>query len=365
MQKILIVLFSVFVFSYTVFSAVKIANSFAPDFSIFFAAAKDVAHGISPYSDKTLFTAFNYPFATAIFFIPFSLQPYKIAQSVFIFINIFSVFGIVFVCFQLLKQKVTLSKYLLFLSLIYLSFPIKFTFGMGQTNLLAYIFLLTGYLFLQKNKHKASVFFLLLGIFLKPILGLTLPVLLFQKKWKELFTLCSIGAAFFFLAPFVFHQSNANILFLNQLIKQSTLGREVYYNQGLLGFISRVTNNFLIRSVFNILGIITFTSITLIKMKKLNFVQQLSLPLTLLVIIDPLSWQHHFVFLILPFLLVCLEVIKQKSKRGFYMLLLIIAYVLVSWNVKNPQMFAAFPWSFLLSHQLYGAIILFILQVVL
>lgn len=346
---------------FTIFSGVKIATTFAPDFSIFYNASLDVLHNVSPYFDTSLYTTFNYPLASTLFFMPFTLFPYQIAQSIFTFLNILSVFVIVFVSFALLQKRISLLFFLATVAIAFLSFPTKFTLGMGQTNLLAYALLLLSFLFYTRKRLVVFGICFIAAIFLKPILGATLIMFLFEKQWKLFFLTLGMSTITALSIPLLFNQPNANSIFINNIFHQSLQGREVYYNQGILGFISRLTNSLLLRFVLNIFFTIQLIVISLWSNKN-SLTKQLSLLLTLLVIIDPLSWQHHFVFLIFPFLAVFLAVQKVKTKKVLQYSIFFLSLFLVSINIKSPEAFMQFPLSFLLSHQLYGALLLFFLE---
>lgn len=189
-------------FLYTVFSAYKTSSTFLPDFSIFYASAQYLVKGISPYADPSLFTAFNYPLATSFLFIPFSFLSYQWSQIVFTVANILSVFCIVYLCFVLAKRKLSIPLFLIFVSFVFLSFPTKFTIGMGQTNILSYALLLSSFVFFDKKKQFLSVGFFVLAVLLKPLLGVTLLIFLFEKQWKFFLTVFLVRFFVFFLFRF-------------------------------------------------------------------------------------------------------------------------------------------------------------------
>lgn len=354
------IFFFLAVFSYTFYSAIRISITFAPDFSIFYHSARDLLHHISPYTDRHLFTAFNYPIVTALLFIPISVLPYVASQTIFIFLSVASVFGIVYLCFLCTRTRLVLPFFLLAVALVFLSFPTKFTLGMGQTNLIGYFLLLLGFYFSLKKRDALAILTLCIAIFLKPVLALILIVLLFERRWKTFFWTIAVTGFVCISIPYLFHQPNANASFLNQLSHQSLLGREVYYNQGFLGFISRFTPNLQARFFINLVGSAILFLTTLWKMIGQKFVQRISLLCTFLVIVDPLSWQHHFIFLILPFFLTYLSLRRMKNKNVLTIVLL-VSYTLVSWNIRQPDMLSHFPLSLSLSNQFYGAFILYLL----
>lgn len=342
-------------------SSFKVSTTFLPDFSIFYTAAKDSTHHILPYTDNHLYTVFNYPLVTAAFFLPFTFFDIHRAQWIFTFLNIISVFAIVFFSLRLSKEKITTSLYLFLSSLVFLSFPTKFTLGMGQTNLIAYSLLLWSFS-LWKKQYVFSFLLFCLALLLKPLLGFMVLFFIFQKDWKFVGTSFVVILLCIFLTPIVFSLPYANSYYISYLIPQltATTGREVYYNQGLLGFLARLIQNGLIRGiVFYFLFLLLFVFL-LLRLPKYTPEKLFAFLLTFLVIFDTLSWQHHFVFLIFPFILFSVDIIKTKKK--IWIFLLVFAYILVSINIKNPFVFQHFPFSLLLSHTFYGALILFIVE---
>lgn len=357
-RKILLMLFVVATLIATLYSSGKAATSFEPDFSIFYHSTQDVFFHVSPYTDTKLFTDFNYPLATTLFFFPLLLFSYQCAQILFTALSLLAVVGAVYVSFRLNKKKITYA-FLIIVSLVFLSFPTKFTIGMGQVNLIAYALLLWGFYYSQQKKNTASLVFLVVAVLLKPVVGLSLFVLLLEKEWKLLFLTFAGIISTIFVFPYFFHMPQSNYLFFNTLARQSLAGREVYYNQGISGFVARCVQNMRLRYVLTVLVTLALGLLGWVLLRKGNFVKKLSILLTLLVLVDPLSWQHHFVFLILPFCTVWFTIQKRKQNNLLYKVLFFASYFLVVWNFKNPNAYIAFPLSLLLSNQFYAALLLF------
>jgi len=102
------------------------------------------------------------------------------------------------------------------------------------------------------------------------------------------------------------------------------------------------------------------SSLTLIKKKE---DLELSLFIITLLLIDTLSWQHHFVWLMFP--IIILGYYVARSRKVCLGLLIIFSYLLISWNFKNPSLFSQFPESLVLSHTFYGTFMLYLLNVLL
>jgi len=349
-----------FVTGYFAISFYRIIRTTAPDFSIYYYSTLDVTKHINPYTDKSLFTAYNYPIASNVLLLPLLLFPYTIAQGLFLFLSFGALAGAIYLSIKIIYKKFSWKLFFLFLSLSLLSFPVKFTFGMGQSNLIGYFFLIYGFFLYKKQKYNKAGMALSISILFKPVLSFLFLYFLLQKMWKLLIVslsvllLCNVIA--FSLYP------KETVYYITAMLPRlfDVAGREVYFNQGFIGFIARITSVLLLRSIISflfsllIIGLITYRTIRR-KHKTLSF----ALFLTALPMIDTLSWQHHFVFLIFPFIFIGSQLWREKRKLLLF--LLFISYVFVSWNIKNPKMFFHFPKVLLLSHVFYATAILFFL----
>lgn len=351
---------SFFLFSQTLFSFFHAATTFTPDFSIFYQSAKDVLHNTDMYHDQTLYTFFNYPITTTFFYLPFTFLSYVTAQEVFVVINIFAAIFCVFVSFKILKWHVSFFIQFFVIAIFLFSFPTKFTIGMGQSNLIAYVCILCSYYFYQNKKIAASIALFILAIILKPIVLFLIIFYFFKKEWIYILWLCACLTSVFLGFPILLGKGNAIDIYIKEIIPRlnTTAGREVYYNQGLTGFTARLTTNIFFRKYITELLSLSILIIVFVK-KYSSDTQLFSLLLTVLVLINPLSWQHHFVLLLLPFLFCIQKVLREKNFLS--KLFLTGSYFLIVGNIKNPSLFTGLLGAFILSHAFWGTIGLFIL----
>jgi hypothetical protein len=137
-----------------------------------------------------------------------------------------------------------------------------------------------------------------------------------------------------------------------------------YYNQALTGLLMRSVANPGLRESLRIIIPLIFLSINFLVILKtrIKTVQRENLEIASLLILNVLinnfSWQHHYVFLILPFFIITFTISKLTNRKSLY-IPLIISYLLVSINFKNP---AILP-SLLQSHVFFGGLILWIVSV--
>jgi hypothetical protein len=232
---------------------------------------------------------------------------------------------------------------------------------MGQVNSIVLFLLLSSFYFFLKKKSVTSGVLIGAAIILKPIFGFFLLFYILKKDWKVLFY-SLITVLIGFLGSLIYYGPTLWFYWLKDIVVPLTnlAGREVYYNQGILGFISRLTTDVSIRKGSEIASLLITIPIVYYFVKRKNDLSILSGLTISLLLIDSISWQHHFVWLIFPFIFLTGYAIKFK--KLWYWVLLGFAYFLVSWNFKNPNVFSNFPTSLILSNTFYGAVILLFLN---
>lgn len=358
-----LICFFLLTISYVGVSLFNILSTTAPDFPSYYYATQDLLTHQNPYLDKRIPNIFIYPAATSVFYLPLLLFPYQIAQGIFIVLSVSAVPGIIFISLKLLYKNVSWRYLTFFTSLAFLFFPTKFTLGMGQVNLLALFFLMLGYYLYTLQKITKSALAIGIALLVKPILSFILFYFLFKRVWK-LVSIIFLTIGILFLLSFWLYGTSAEWYYVTTIVPnllQGTDGREVYYNQGLLGFFSRLTGNQLLSktlSMFFSLLFIGYTFYLLIK-KNLSGNYQFALFLTLLPIVHTLSWQHYFIFLMFPYML--LTKLLLEKKRYLYFPLLVLSYLLAGITIKEPILFIDLPLSLVLSHTFFGAVIVLIL----
>lgn len=349
MKKKVLFLGIVFTVLYACFSWYRIVTTTAPDFSVYYGAAKLLVEGKALSGNTGLYTGFGYPPTTLLLFIPFLLFPYQLAQGLWVTLSFLLVPIVGYLSLKVIKHY-TLDSVILWSCVFFWSFPTKWTLGMGQVNLVSLIFLLLGILCLQQKKKTFSVLFFTLLLVSKPHFGIFLPFLFLLGYWQESVTSLvsyvglsmSIGVLFGFDYFVSYIQKEVPPLLVFS-------GREIYYNQSLGGFFSR---HFFV-GIAKLLTQLTSLSLLggLVFIRRKNIVDFLCLFLPIFLLIEPLGWQHHFVF-ILP---VYLWLWYKRTNRG----LLILSYLLISLNFPHPEFY---PVIFR-SHGFFGAVILCILSI--
>ncbi|MBI4080723.1 MAG: DUF2029 domain-containing protein [Candidatus Levybacteria bacterium] len=328
----------------------------APDFTVFYGTARNILNGTNPYEDPTLFTGLGYPIVTGLGYVPFLLFPYTAAQTLFTVLSIVSIFLSLYVILKHLQVKSLSFAVLLFTPFIVFSFPTQFTLGMGQSNFLAYAILLYSFhLFTQKKLYKGGILFGI-AVIIKPLFIVLTLFFLLRKSWKFLFVTSSTVCIFVGIT-ILSYGITIYIYYLTELIPHllKISGREVYYNQGITGFVARLIPDLAVRKMTaNIISLsLLFFSLVWMRMRRFSDTAAFNLLLVVLVLVDSLAWQHHFVFLIFPFITLSMRFWRQKNYT--FLGVLFFSYLLISINIELPQKIAFIPF---LSHGFYGAVLL-------
>ena len=309
---------------------------------------------INPYTDPSIYTPNAYPPISEIFYLPLGLLPYTQALAIFTFLSFASIVGSVLLSLKLVLKRVPWHYFLLFLGGTLMSFPTKFALGMGQINPIVLFLLLLGVYLDRKNNSLWAGVFLSVAIALKPIFVFFLLFFVLKKSWKTvltsvlLVTILAISTLTFWPLDIWISWFETGIIPLSNFA-----GREAYVNQGIVSFISRFISDINTRIYLNLAATIAIIALTIylsIKNKAQNLT--LSLFIIALLLFDTTSWQHHFVWLIFPF--ITLFGYIYKARNTVFLALLAIAYFLVSWNFKKPDLYP----TIILSNQFYGTLIL-------
>ncbi|HEX6976984.1 MAG TPA: glycosyltransferase family 87 protein [Patescibacteria group bacterium] len=361
--KICVLAFSFFVVILTSISLYKIISTTTPDFNVLWHAASYLPTSNNPYMHPDIFTGVGYPPNTLLFYLPLTIFNYQLAQTIFILLILITILGSIYLSLKISIKKFSIWAFLLITSLVLISFPTKFTLGMGQNNSISLFMLLSSFYFYKRKNYKVAGLILGLTISLKTVFGFFILFFILKQEWKViLYSLIPIAASTFLVAlvsRFDLYEYYLKVV-IPPLLEVS--GREIYYNQGITGFISRLLTDSSLRKFVSLaISFIITLTISVFTLKKKNIDLTFSLFVISLPLIDSLSWQHHFIWLLFPFIILASYSLKQKK---FLTLMLIgIAYLFVSWNFKNPNMFENFPISLVLSNTFYGAVILFLVNI--
>lgn len=353
----------VFLLSTIIFLKVLIYDYY-PDFSVYYDGTKTFLQGGNPYLEgKEYFTPFVYPPTVLLIFLPFTLLPFFIAQKVFVVISILCLLLSIGLLFKLFNQTPLSALGLFLITLALNFFPAKFTLGMGQINNVVLLMATLFIYFYVKKKEILSGAFLAFAISLKLFPVLLIVFLIINKRWKILLSVIFTASAIV-LATLLFVNSQIISYFLMTVLPTLLESwKAYYYNQSLSAFLIRELNNLELASMLRsavsaILIISSFFLVWKFKNDDKSGILSISLLITLSLIVNTFSWQHHFVWLLIP-LFITFHFIKSNHLGTQYYFALGVSYLLMAANMKDPS---SFP-IFFQSHVLYGALLLYTLNV--
>lgn len=359
LQILILKLLFIFTAVYALISLFKIISSTAPDFSVFYESAVNLTKGLNIYKSPNLYTGLGYPPQSLLPFLPFTLLDYKLAQGVWI-LGSFLAFLMSLVISLKLTGKYNAKTFMLAFVLAFFSFPTRFTLGMGQVNFYALLCLLLSAHFVSR-KNLASLA-LVLALTFKPHLALILPFCFLAGERKIVFKSLAGYILLTLITAIVFGQNQLTSYF-SDMVKPLLVfqGREIYFNQGLGAFFSRIypPNAEQLTLISSIL--IYVFSLIFVFRHRLKLWLSLALGLLVFLLVEPLSWQHHYVFLIPIFTLLAKANWNDGRKMSFWGL----SYLLVSFNLKSPLFWAkSASGALILSHVFLGTLLLYILGLV-
>lgn len=336
-----------------------------PDFKVNYFGALHIIRRENPYlPDKNYFTDQVYPPLTMILFFPLTIFTPEIASKLWTIISILSILGSIYICCRIYKIRFFSTINLFLSTLIFLAFPVKFTLGMGQVNNIILLLVTATLYFLNTKRNILAGVLLANTLIIKFFPILLLPYLLFSKKWKLLITLLITLILLMIITLLFVPFSTTSYFYQHILSNLLSSWKGDYYNQALTGLLMRnIADPSLRESLRIIIPLILLSINFFVLLKKGERTQrkrnlEIASLVILNVLINNFSWQHHYVFLILPFLVITYTLRKFRTHKFFY-IPLAVSYVLVSINFKDPRILPLL----LQSHVFFGGLILWFVSI--
>jgi alpha-1,2-mannosyltransferase len=333
------------------------------DFNFFYQASLDVRNRADFYKNINK-EGFYYPPSIIPFVFPISFLPQQTAEDIWVLLSYGSLVVSVFLVIKTVSKTFPWVEFMIIYGLSMLSFPVKFSLVLGQINLFVLLGICLCWYFYKRRKLAiAGVMLGLAGaIKITPLLF----VLFFLRK-REYKLVAISWATFIFLTLLAVPLYGAGWItgyYLGILPHFPTVGNASYYNQSLTGFLARSGVSNQIAGLVNYAVLIFLLVMSFFITKKDKASPEIDLVsfgmfISATIIGSGLAWQHHLVWLIIPFISFWVFLSRQKHKNRWLIFCLILAYFLVAGNVKNPDDFSGPGVSLLLSHGLYGALLLF------
>jgi len=355
---------------FSAFTVVRIICQFElQDFSVYYQGVQNFLSRQNPYMNSQP-EKYIYPPSSLVFLAPIGWLPYRLAEDVWTLISFVSVMIAIIVLFKSLNKKKSLIIFLMVFGFFMLSFPAKFTLGMGQINMFILLLIsLSFYFFRRKRSYLSGIFLAIaLAIKLTPIVLLLFYIR--KKQWKIVIS-CLVFSFAFNLSGMLFLGTSATGDYWNNVFPYiPTIGNAAYYNQALTGWLAR---SLIPDSISKVINYLVFGSLLLISFVKTNTtlespeseLSEYGLFILSVLIGSGLAWQHHFVITLIPFTALIFSTKSWGKRFCLLTFLLLLAYILIALNIKDPSVIASNYFSkFLLSHALYGSVLLYILLII-
>ncbi len=332
-----------------------------PDFSVYYHVSKLFLEGVNYYAHPELLSiSYSYPPIDFLLFVPFTYLPFQTAEILWTILNIGLLIISLYYFSKIFSEKFFSRMNMLLMSLVFVSFPTKFTLGMGQLNIFVMCLLCYGLWALKQKKDELSgvIFGAALSVKFSPIF---LPMYFLLKFNRKVLVGMGIFALINILLVMLFVPFATTYYYVVKIAPDFFLSswKLDYYNQSITGVLGRSlgmgTVSTIIKNVISI-GLILWSFFAIYKNKKndiLNTMLSIGIIMTISILLNTFSWQHYFVWLIIPFYASIFYIRKMKSNRKYY-LLLFTSYLLISINFPNPNIL---PILFQ-SHVFYGGLIL-------
>ena len=281
---------------YAVWSVFRIVTSFAPDFSSYYGAVTSAV--LSVYTTPNLL-----PPMSRIVFWPIGLLPYTISQALWTLVSISCLWVSVRLTLHILKNY-SYRDAAIYSAMAFVSFPTRFTLGMGQVNLIALAMLIAAVYEESRERSLIGGTLWTVAVLLKPELVLLSIVFVLMKRWK--FCLASVGSMLLSIAvSLAIWGVDAYTVYGSRMSSELALlaGRAVYYNQSLSGVIARFGVYEWSEPAYvgiTIAFIVCF--LWLARSKKMVFPTLMWVAIPVFLIIEPIAWQHHLVYLLPTYL---------------------------------------------------------------
>ncbi len=336
-----------------------------PDFSAYYHVSKFFLEGVNYYAHPELLSiSYSYPPIDFLLFVPLTFLPFPTAEILWTVLNIFLLLACIYFLTKIFAEKFLSRLNMFLMALVFISFPTKFTLGMGQLNIFVMFLLCYGLWSLMQKKESITgvIFGAALSVKFSPVF---LPLYFLLKFNKKVLVGMLVFALINILLVMLFVPITTTSYYMTKIAPDFLLSswKLDYYNQSIAGVVGRTfgMGNFsaIVKNVISI-GFIVWSFFVIYKNKKkdvLVTMLSIGIVMTISILFNTFSWQHHFVWLIIPFYATIFYLEKIKAKNSYY-LLIIISYVLVSINFPNPNILLVI----LQSHVFYGGLILLLLD---
>ncbi len=329
-----------------------------PDFTNYYYGTVAFLHGHNPYLGLgKVFAPFAYPPFIFIILSPLSFLSYVIAGKLWVAFSIICFLASLYIFIGMYHHfsmdPVTVTALAVMIATF---FPAKFTFGMGQINMLILLLIALFFLFEKHREDWLAGVVLGVAMSVKLFPVLFIPWLLIRRRWQILIGLLIALTVCYGVLEVLGYARLISYYYIHVFPAVASGWKGDYYNQSLSGFLTREVTDNGIRRILEIaadIGILFITFIPIVRpVKPKQFFLEGSLILVANVLVDAFSWQHHFVWII-PALIVVWFTMRELHEVRLN-ILFFASYILLAYNIAHPGAVNVL----LRSHVFYGGLLL-------
>ncbi len=308
------------------------------DFDAYYVAAKNIIAGKDIYRNPFVMQSglissplyYIYPPLFAFLLSKIIFLTYFTLESCVLILNLLMIPLVISSLYFLVKifnLKLSFDKfYMSIFSLIFVSSAWMYNEANLQINLFIFFLIINSILLFLNKKFFLSGIFFAFSIYIKPIHILLLFPFFICKKWKFFFS--------FFLTCFLFtiwiildNPRGINVFF-DYISSIGDISYFIYGGNQNISFIKAVSETFKINKSMIQGSIILFYLWFIIKNRnkknRYNFLQNISLSIVISLLISPVLWLHHYIYLLLPIIFIMLKM----HTKCFYVLFIITCFFL-------------------------------------
>lgn len=320
------------------------------DIDAYYHLSHAVLNSTNPYQVPTMQTAG--PPLVILPFIPLSIWKIDSARVLITLLNLLSATISCYLLAKKVNPKLTILMTLFFSTLLWISFPARFSLSLGQPNLIIMLFIT---LTLINQTKSISALYLTFILTLKSFFVFSLLAII--KKNTKIFALSLVLILAIVVASLQLIKPEYYRYFISQRAKSTVLASQTikdvdYYNQSIKTTASRFGFKNYYQEIFIV---VVLLSIIFLFNK-----QSLSSAIIVSTLLSPVVWQHYFVYFFPIYVLLFFKLFDQKKYQ--FIIFLLISFVLNSVEIKWLQNKPTTLFNSLLaSHYLIGSLILLLI----
>lgn len=339
-----------------IFLSVSFQNSFHKmnDFKVTYRAASRLLNGGNLYNWEDGHYVYKYSPFFALLVAPFGLIPFSYAKILWMALMCASLFGVVRMGKYLVMGHRSPPRFFYFLSLLLIAKFLLREIELGQTDFLQLLFILSLFVFLEKEKEFLGGLFLALSVIIKLTPLIVVPYLIYKKRFRTLVWSFVFIFAFFFF-PSLIYGFHGNLGLLSNWYEFLSLSSPPLIandmNQSIFGMFYRFLTsseynvNFLsldpnvVNALIYVITIASYISLLLFsrlsRKTEASFIHaqetvEYSFLLIFMALFSPLGWIQNFSSLVLASMVLVYYTFKTRFRDKTVNFLLISSFVLGS-----------------------------------